>query len=213
MSPLLSSLSSPSSLIPFSSFPFLSLLAFLLSIPNLWFSCLHRPFRCWIHQYLRTYSTTSISLRQILSNFFFLMLSGVEEKLDAKEGLKLYCSFLEELSKTAWSQSGKGRWILVRLPENHGIEKVYPGCSLGCMWVADMSPYTTKETSCIFLEQIVGLMTLPHFSIHTIKIQLNSLLKFYFFPQKRYMLGQIPSTCPGGHLVDILPFPSAHSIL
>ena len=140
------------------------------------------------------------------------MLSGVEEKLDAKEGLKLYRSFLEELAKTAWSQSGKGRWILVRLPENHGIEKVYPGCSLVCMWITDMSPYTTKEPSCIFLEQIVGLMTLPHFSIHTIKIQLPFKILF-FFHKKRYMLGQIPSTCSGGHLVDILPFPSAHSIL
>lgn len=51
------------------------------------------------------------------------------------------------------------------------------------MWVADMSPYITKETSCIFLKQIVGLMTLPHFSIHTIKIQLPFQILF-FFPQK-----------------------------
>lgn len=60
-------------------------------------------------------------------------------------------------------------------------------------------------------------MTLPHFSIHTIKIQLPFQI---FFSQKndlivkqRYMLGQIPPTCPGGHLVDILPFSSAHGIL
>lgn len=66
------------------------------------------------------------------------MVSGVEEKLAAKEGLRLYRSFLEELSKTSWSQSGKGRWIFVRLPENHQIEKVYPGAHLyvGCWYVS-----------------------------------------------------------------------------
>lgn len=89
---------------------------------------------------------------------------------------------------------------------------------LTCMWIADMSPYITKDTSCIFLKQIVGLMTLPHFSIHTIKIQLP--FQFFFhkkWPDSETKIHVRPDSShlsrwsPGGHLA--FPKCSWHSLI